>query len=627
MAVLSLNARPAASQRVTMRVGYRLTFIGDRVAVDARVVDNSGRPLASAPLAFHIGDPAIAAVSTRGEVVAKKPGKTLVWAVSGRDSASSLILVEPWASKFAFTPGVIRLDAIGAKQPLKVVASDAAGVPVAGSTNKTSSCRSVNDRVATLTALGDVVAVANGATFVRCADRGIADSVKVDVQQRAVTASILNKSALSRKAFGDTFSVRISTKDRQGKDVLDARPTWASLNPGAVSVDPLTGKARAVNAGDAKIIVQIGDIADSTTISVTGGPAFAPVVVSTAVADSASAASKASVSAQDIFMSELDTAMVSVVVTDSTGAAMQNPKFKIRVGDNSIVKVVDSLRVVALKPGQSKLIVEYGSRVDSMKTVYVRPKTKAGAADSAAGTATGPLFVRPGATFRDSIPRYAAVRDTVVTVIHTDPRTAAGRKNLLFSANFVGAVAEHLSHPSTNVTEDRTGVLTGGAGVLSLFQILELSGTLRRGNLATTTAVGEDLALIEGEGSIGLFPFKELGIRAGYMLRSEKTKLATQTWSVPKVSLVTRFRLIGDLFSTYAAFSILPKAKYTGAPNETGGVFSRAGEAGLEFRKEIGKSAFTGGLTYYAEQFNFDNSPRVEEFSAIRFRLGLQRGW
>jgi hypothetical protein len=626
MAALALNAQQAVAQSVKMRIGYRLTFIGDHVGVDvlnARVVDDAGRPVANARLAYRSADPAIAAVTPAGEVVARKAGSTKVWAVYGRDSASSLILVEQWASKFAFSPSTVRLDAIGAKQPLKVLVSDAGGVPVAGETSKTSPCRTVNDRIATLTSTGDVVAAGNGSTYIRCADKGIADSVKVDVQQRAVSASILNKSGLSRKSFGDTFSVRIQAKDRQGRDVVDARPTWASLNPAAVSVDPQSGKARAVSSGDAKIIVQIGDIADSTTISVTGGPVFAAPVATTAGADTASSTSKAGFSAQDLFMFEQDTASVQANATDSSGSPVQGARFRIRSADLTVAKLIDSARVVALKPGQSKLLVEYGGRIDSSKSVFVRQRSQAAGLDSSRAGGANDAFHDPAATFKDSVPKNTQQRDAVLKEILTDPRTAAGQRNLVFTVSGGGAIVEHLSHPTPDVTEDRTGVLSGGSGTLLLWRRLELSGTGRLGTLSTTGATGEPLTLTEAEGSLGLFIVPQVGLRLGYMLRTEKTTLATQKWTIPKVSLVTRFGFIGDLFNTYAAFSVLPKATFTGTPTESPSLFSRAGEAGLEFHT----THFNGGVTYYVEQFTFDNSPRVEAFSAIRFHLGLAKGW
>jgi hypothetical protein len=84
---------------------------------------------------------------------------------------------------------------------------------------------------------------------------------------------------------------------------------------------------------------------------------------------------------------------------------------------------------------------------------------------------------------------------------------------------------------------------------------------------------------------------------------------------------LSRLDFVGDLLTTVADFSIMPKATYTGA-SESPSVFSMSGEAGLE----VHTGAFNGAISYYVERFNFDNSPRVEQFSALRFRVGLKLG-
>src|SRR5437763_3324916 len=181
-AALALGAVSLSAQKVTFeRPGYRLSSIGEHVVAVARVVDNSGRPIANVPITFRIADPRVATVSPRGEMVARKTGNTFVWAIAGRDSASAIVLVEQLAAKFSFSPPTLRLDALGAKVPLKIQASDAAGNPLPGGTTKASFCRSVNERVASLArATGEVTAVTNGATYIRCADRGIADSLRIE---------------------------------------------------------------------------------------------------------------------------------------------------------------------------------------------------------------------------------------------------------------------------------------------------------------------------------------------------------------------------------------------------------------------------------------------------------------
>src|SRR5213592_2054274 len=121
----------AQSQRIVFeRTGYRLTSLGARVPVSARVFDGRRRAVPNAPIAWRIQDSAVAAVTPNGVVVSKKVGRTKVWAVAGKDSASAIILVDQWAAKFGFSPTMIRLDAIGARIPLKVDLRDADGHPI-----------------------------------------------------------------------------------------------------------------------------------------------------------------------------------------------------------------------------------------------------------------------------------------------------------------------------------------------------------------------------------------------------------------------------------------------------------------------------------------------------------------
>ena len=265
--LISLTPARVEPQKVVFdRLGYRLTSIGSKVVTTARVVDASGRPVPNARITFRVADPSVAAVSSQGEVVSRKTGRTYVWAISGKDSASAIVLVEQWAAKYAFTPALLRFDALSAKSPLKVEVSDSAGHPIAGGPVRLTSCRSLNDRIAMISAAGDVIANGNGATYIRCADKGLADSIRVEVQQRPTKATVSSKSL--PKFVGDTFTVKLKAIDRQSKDILDARPTWASLDPTIVTVDPTTGKGLSRATGFTRVIAQLGDVADTVNVQV-----------------------------------------------------------------------------------------------------------------------------------------------------------------------------------------------------------------------------------------------------------------------------------------------------------------------------------------------------------------------
>jgi hypothetical protein len=96
---------------------------------------------------------------------------------------------------------------------------------------------------------------------------------------------------------------------------------------------------------------------------------------------------------------------------------------------------------------------------------------------------------------------------------------------------------------------------------------------------------------------------------------------------IPKVSLVSRASFIGDVFNTYAVFSVMPKAlsRRSGLDDERGSLFSRGGEAGVEFRLARA-TGLNGALTYFVERLSFDESDRVANLSAIRLRFGFNIG-
>ena len=627
LAAIMGMASAAEAQRVQMPVGYRLTWIGARWQADARVIDSRGQPVANAPLTFRVADPTVATVTGRGEVTARKPGNTRLWAISGRDSASALIVVEQWPARFTFSPSVVRFDAHDARQPLRVLASDSAGVPIVGGTSRVGACRSLNDRVASISG-GEVVSTGNGSTWIRCSDRGIADSIRVDVQQRAADVDITNKQVfLRQRSPGDTFSVRVRAIDRNSKPVADARPTWASLNPYVVSIDPLTGRARAVGGGETRVIAQVGDVADSVGISVTG-PSAMPVAV--VASNDSGPKTKASLNAAEVFAYEGDTAYVDIIALDTAGVRVELTTQAFRILDTTIVTPIDASRLLARKQGQTQLIVRYGSLLDTA-VINILPRSAASAGTTNDNEARAAAFRPP--TIPDSSAQHQQLRTSVDRVIHTDPAQGARRQNLVFVTNAVGSFAEHLVRTGTGAVEDRTGPLYGGAGTVLLYQRLELTGSLRLGTLSSVDTIGENLKVTEFEGSAGVFPVEQLGLRAGLVMRGAKSELATQTAIIPKVSLVSRFRFIGDVFNTYAAFSLLPKAKMnygtdqvTGlATTETGSLFSRGGEVGIEFRL-VRATGLNGALTYVAEQISFDDSPRVESYSAIRLRFGFNFG-
>ena len=616
------------------RTGYRLTSLGERMAVSARLVDARRRPVANARIRWRIADSSIATVTPAGIVVSRRPGYTKLWAVAGQDSASALILVDQWAAKFDFSPSIVRFDAVGSKVPLKVQVRDAAGHLIADRTRRTATCRMVNDRVAMLATNGDVSARGNGVTYVRCTDRGVADSVRVEVRQKPRSVVIADKLNITSKVVGDTFKIRLSALDNAGLEIKDAQATWASLNPGVVNVDPLTGFARSVGPGAAKIVAQAGDATDTVSIQVqpSAGMPMPTAVDSTNALPSIDAPRVPTLTLQGLYLMVGDTGRVTASAKDASGNPISNPGLTFRSSDTSIVSPVSTRSGqgwVARKTGVTYVVAQFGTIVDSLQ-VSVRAKSTA---TSSVSVGPSVAFERPKFDTLAARKLYAQRLDSAAKAIKRASivRDVTGR---MLAVSAVAGQVTHASHISDVFTEKHSGLLYGGNAVLAPLSWLTLSGDFRTGILTNSKSTGEDLTVNEGEANLTISPAPWFGFGGGYVMRGEKTTLATQHWTFPRVTAETRFTFVGGAVTTVTALSLLPAAKYTGYldPTDSTGTkqvnpnpFSMAGHAGLEVRTGV----LSAGLTYYVEKFAFPlilGETRRDQFSALRLRIGLQAG-
>jgi hypothetical protein len=611
------------------RTGYRLTSIGERLAVSARVVDARRRPVANANIRWRIADPTIATVNPQGVVVSRRAGYTKLWAVAGRDSASALILVDQWAAKFDFSPSVVRFDAVGAKLPLRVLVRDAAGHPINDQNRKTAACRSLNERIASLAATGEVLSHTNGVTYVRCTDRGVADSVRVEVRQRALRASIADKLSFGAKLVGDTFRIRINAFDRAGDEIKEVQATWASLDPGVVSIDPLTGLARSIGPGDVKIVGQVGDATDTLSVQVALSPGMQlpQTFVGTDTAGGAGGRGPALVMQSSLYLAEGDESPVSVSARDAFGAAVPNPEVRLMSSDTGVVAVLPGRRVVARKPGEAYVHGLFGTLRDSMKvSVRIKAAATAGGAAEGAGAAA---FVRPRFDIEAARARYARSRDSATKAMRRQSIVAEYSGKLL-SLSGIAEQAAHSTRLTKGFSETRTGLLLGGMIEAAPHRMIKGTAVYRLGTLATNQPTGEDLTVTEAEADLTFSPAPWFGIRGGYVVRKDATKLANQHWQFPRASIVTRFPFVGGAVVNVMGFSVLPLASYSGQVDATGkemkpNPFSLAGEAGLELHS----GPFSAGVIYYVEKFTFpvlNGEIRKDQFSTIRLRLGLQGG-
>jgi hypothetical protein len=626
-AALPLPVASASAQVQFDRTGYRLTSIGQQVRATARIAGANG---SQPSIRWHIADPTIAAVSAQGVVEARKVGHTRLWAVAGKDSSSALILVDQWAAKFDFFPALVRLHAVGDRAPLRIQVRDAGGHLINGPARRAvSACRSMNERVASLGESSQITAHSNGVTYVRCTDRGVSDSVRVEVRQRAVDVTIVDKLGFANKVVADTFRIRVSAKDGAGGDIRNVQASWASLSPFVVSVDPLTGMARGAAAGTARIVAQVDDVTDTVTVTVLPGVGMGPVATNDTTGGSVLIplveVRPPTLHLQSLFLAVDDTARVSP--RDGMGAIIENAEFRINALDSAVVRTISRQRVVALAPGNTYVYVQFGDIRDSL-LVSVRDKSAQGVILAGGGAAAAP-FSRP--RFNTDSARVAN-RERLDSAAREIRRQSVVE---IFSGRManLSAVVMHAGHATrdTNFLDKRTGLLYGAQAEIAPYARLQLSGAYRMGKLSPAGA-GEDLDVTEVEADITVRPAPWFGLSGGYVRRVTSTEIATQRWDFPRATASTRFNFVGGAIRTTTALSLLVGARYTGyldAQDEpiNPDPFSLSGEAGIEFHNR----RFAAALAYYAERFRFprvnnNTTVRQDLFSALRLKLGYQIG-
>ena len=619
----SLLASPVSSlqsQGVRFeRTGFRMTSIGERHTLSGRVLDARRRPVATGRIRWRVADPSIASVSPQGVVVSRKSGNTRLWAISGEDSTSALIVVDQWAAKFDFAPALVRLDAVGAKAPLRISVRDAEGHLINDANRRVTTCRSLNERVAVLGASGEITARGNGITFVRCTDRGIADSVRVEVRQRPARVTIADKTGISSKIVGDSLRLRLNAADRSGDEIKDASATWASLNPTIVSVDPLSGVARMIGGGTARIVAQVGDISDTATIAVAPGFGQAIPANTDTIAAVDFTPRVPTLDIDPMIPKEGDQTSVTVRARTAAGVEVNNPVVSLRSSDTAVFVVDSGLRIRAKKQGSAYVIGRFQTAIDSA-LVTVRSLSAVAAVDTAAEAAKVAEFKRPTYAVDSLRSIHRRHADSARTEMFRGSVVARGASGRFVAMSATGSNTTYKFTDSTG-TEERSGLIYGGSVEIAPFRRLRLSGDFRIGTLTSTQALGTDLTVTEATGDLTLQPASWLGIRGGYVLRAHKDAVSLQRWTYPRGTLLLRLPFVGGQVTTITGVSVMPGSTYSGAV-EKPDPFSLGGEAGIELHT----GWVNAGILYTVEGFDFPESERKDQFSSIRLRLGLKRG-
>ena len=599
---LLVTATPGLAQRgrlvLVERAEYRLVGIGETVTVTADAFDQQLRVESSPRISWRIDNPSVATVSPRGVVTALTVGSTRLWALSGRDSASTTVVVSLSPNTIDFTPALVRFEAAGSRLAVRIRVRDSAGALLEDLSRTGGACRSLDERVATLVASRQVLSRGTGMTYIQCRSRGAIDSVRVEVGHLPAQVVIANAPNGS-VSVGDTVRYRVRVTSSTGATIAGASATWTSLDADVVGIDPVTGFARALGPGQTGIIARVGEISDTARVSVHAAPSVVALRL------------------DPIFPQVGDTLVITATVRDSSGSTVtaSDRNLALRSTRPWVVLVVGGQRVVALNPGTAWLVATSGNLSDSILVVSRARSTVA---------VTSRATPIPAVGERGRVPR-----DTARAAVVSSRSTLRVREKFA-TVTATASQTSHKSRLAQGLDESRSGLLLGGAAAVAASKALVISSDFRVGTLGGDNTSGSDVKITEIDGQLTYSLRPWLALRTGYARRSESTNLVLHHWQFANATAMTRFAFAGGAIKTFSAISLLPWASFSGHFDNAGKPVSpNKTSFAVELGAELQTAPLSAGIGYSSERFSFpavNGIARQDQFSSLRLRIGLQTG-
>ena len=315
-----------------------LTAIGASAVVGATAFDFNGMEIASPPLRWESSHPETATVSQNGIVTARGAGITTVRSILGPDTANVGVTVRQTLASYVLSHEDITLDALADTITVTAGARDANGFTIPPGPQSDPVWTSRDPAGVDVTSAGKITARRNAATWV-VAQRGVvADSVRVNVNQRSVRVVISSATGYAIESINGQLQLTAVGFDRNSNPDGNSFPAWSSLDPDTAQVDPISGVVTGRLAGTAQIVATMDSGADTVYVNVANSP-------------SSIVLTPASLSMTSVN----DTAQLSVVAYNSLGNPVET-QITWRSTDSTVARVVAGARVEARSVGTARII-------------------------------------------------------------------------------------------------------------------------------------------------------------------------------------------------------------------------------------------------------------------------------
>ena len=175
----SITVMQAAVRIVIMPESPALDALGQTLQLMATVFDGNGSPVPDAPVNWTSGDPAVASVSTTGQVTARMNGTAEITAASGDATARTIVTVFQIPVRIEVAPESAVLTAVGEAVQLAATVLDRNGFSVPGGTFTWTSS---DPDVAEVGSMGQVTAWLNGSTQITSESDELSGTTQIEVR-------------------------------------------------------------------------------------------------------------------------------------------------------------------------------------------------------------------------------------------------------------------------------------------------------------------------------------------------------------------------------------------------------------------------------------------------------------
>ncbi len=443
--VARVKVTPVAVGSVTVAQPESL-IVGERVALVAAVKDARGRPLSGRTVKWASSSPGVATVTQDGQLTGMSAGSARITAESESKSWTVTVTVQPVPVAEVVLEGVPSALAVKGSATLKAVARDAKGAVLAGRQAKWQSSR---DKVATVTANGEVSARAPGQAVITATIEGKSASATVEVAA-PVAAPASPPSAVAASEVRTEVMTPVSVAPAAEAAPWIPAPVPA---PRAVPAEPVTVPGEAESArpgGKGKLIGALVGLVVIATVAFAvmrgrGGdpipPAPEPPVIAVAPVQSVA------VAGVNGPVSVGRTLQLSALVKGPSGEELSSREITWTSSDPGVAEVTPVGAVTARKPGTATITAQSEGKSGSVTISVAQPTAEpvdepaAVASVSVSGPGSVTLDVGETAQLRATLKdgKGQTLTDRTVVWTTSDPKVVVAASSGVVTAVGAGA--------------------------------------------------------------------------------------------------------------------------------------------------------------------------------------------